>query len=146
MFFKSIRKEILINPSFQLKILASFLIPAVVILIIKYYFFLEMISNAEVIFLENGGFSGRQVMALKKLFEEFSFVYILLTSVLVFLIFVTGILISFRIAGPAYHLKKHFSENDLNDMKEIKLRKHDMLQDVAKAFNDNIAKNKKKNS
>jgi fatty acid desaturase len=134
----NLRKEILINPKFQLKILAWFLIPVLIVMTINYYFLLSLMYDVENLLVGNT-LATAQVQAL---FNQFNLIYVISFAVLIFALITWGVIITFRIAGPAYNMKKYFSEMDLKELKAIKLRKNDYLQDVSDAFNNNINKYK----
>lgn len=131
-FFR--RRKYIINPSFQIKYLLIvvgitavilFLTTYIVNLTIKGSHLLENLTSMEIVFLTR--LITRTVLSV-------SIVYL-------FIIFVLGIIISHRIAGPLYVFDKMFklvSDGDLTI--KLKLRKSDELQNLAESFQNMIDK------
>jgi magnesium-transporting ATPase (P-type) len=70
--------------------------------------------------------------------------YVFAVVCIIFLILnvIFGLIISHRVAGPLYRLKKYFREyHEQNEFTELTFRKKDFFQDVPAIINESLKKN-----
>ncbi len=127
------RRRYIVKPAFQLRYVGIILITVFIVagICISATYFLSFILLGEK--LANVYPQGRLVATLKEINLIIIFCVLLLTP----FIAVIGILLSHRIAGPAYRIEKTLKEIGKGNFDiHIELRKHDELTGIAKAIND----------
>ena len=136
-FLNSNRKTLLINPPFQLQILAYACGLAFAIIAIFYgatlYFFrnFKQLGEDIVLPLDHVFF---QFLAEQKNTMDIIFI---ITAVLAFVVIsICGLIISHRVAGPLHRLKQHMGEvAGGQTVSDVKFRKKDFFPELADAFN-----------
>ena len=139
---KNNRKVILINPAFQLKVVGYFIALAMFNVAIFYasihYFFWNLKNTALKV-----GLPPKHVFYLF-VDEQSTIMGLIFLAVAVFTIaflFITGLYISHRIAGPLYRLKKHLDTCSSNKkLDEVHFRKGDFFPEVQNSFNQLVDK------
>jgi hypothetical protein len=134
-------KNILINPTFQLKLLSYFIFLFVTSTLTLYstglIFFWKMKQKAlHVGIPENHVFF--RFLSNQKI--EFDTLFIALALVNLFLLLGTGFLISHRIAGPIHKLKI-FLEQGKSEKADFKLRDNDFFKELEPLIKNKIEKN-----
>ena len=115
------RSQYLINPAFQLDVIKKFIVLVFFNIIsfywIVYYFFFNLESLGKMVkttvnihFL----FVGEQKNLMVILFN-------IIAVINIAVILLTGILVSHKVAGPLYRLKKFLDEKDILDAERINL-------------------------
>ena len=123
-------KNILIDPKFQLKLMsyfvALFFLTTVTLYSTTFLFFYRLKEKALSVGIPDGHiffkFLGNQKYDLDTLF-------IGLAAFNFFLLIGVGFIISHRIAGPIYKLKKQLTQ-DIDDSHDFKLREADFFQEL----------------
>ena len=134
------RKQYIVKPMFQLWytgiiFLTAFIIAAICILTM-YYSSVSILGEK----LAKVYPQGRLIMTLR----EINLIIIYRILCLVPFILLAGILLSHRLAGPAYRIEKTLREIGKGNLDiHIRLRKHDELKGIANAINDMVADLKK---
>jgi hypothetical protein len=143
------RSIILINERFQIKFSVLLLIPILIIQILFWLaieiFIQNMIKRGELHHLPVGH-NYYNLLAIQK--NELTNILIGISLIVAFLMFIWGIYISHKIAGPFHKLEKYLNEaNSLEDVKRIKLefRKNDFFLNIPTAFNQFIDRITNKN-
>jgi len=135
----NLRKVILINKKFQLSVLLSFAILILIVELLFYfatvYFFKCMQDDAIVAGLSPNHIFFSYLNNQKYLMQN---IFILTACISTLIIFLGGIYLSHRIAGPLYRLTKHFQNSSLSNVQQIKFRKNDYFPEIEKAFNEFI--------
>lgn len=133
------RKIILINKDFQIRFSLMLLIPIAIIQIIFWIvielFFYKMIEFGKEHQLP-AGHNFYKLLLLQK--KEFAIILLASSIIVAIIMFIWGIYMSHRIAGPLYKLEKHLNEiKDINELKLKKLsfRKKDFFQTIPETFN-----------
>lgn len=136
--------EVLINPSFQIGMVARFILPVLLVIVLNYYFIVLLGEKIEKILLDpNVAQMDNKLLAIAKGLDDQIVIYIFSNATLISILFYFGVVYSFRIAGPAYRMKKHFQNLDPENMRELKFRKKDLLQDVSDEYNQSLERFKK---
>ena len=145
MFLGKNRKVVLINKEFQIRLVSYFLvlslINTVVVFISMIYFFKKFKNQA----IELGLAPDHTFFYfLDAQRDHMSMVYLISTIVMIIIMFVGGLYISHRIAGPIYRLKQHMknlSETGLEgeEKSKVKFREGDFLVDLQDSFNSFIS-------
>lgn len=124
------RKIKLIKPRFQLKLTMVFVGFSALSLLLQFVLFTSSLTEAALVLPQDGAILMEQTSGL--------LMRVILTSCLLFLplIFMVGILTTFKIAGPIYHFEQflnsvHRGENPA----DCKLRKGDDLHDFCDLLN-----------
>ncbi len=130
------RRRYIIKPGFQLRYIGVIFITvfAVAFLCISTTYYLSMTLLGEK--LANVYPQGRLVMTLKGINQIIIWRILFLTPIIAFI----GVLLSHKIAGPAYRIEKTLEEIGKGNFDiNIKLRKYDELKGIANAVNDMAA-------
>lgn len=138
------RKIILINKPFQLRVVGYFIGLALINITIFYaciYYFFWNLRHTGL----TAGLKPNHVFFL--FVDEQSYIMTMIfVAVAVFTVsflLIIGLLISHKIAGPLYHLKKHIDEcEEKGELSPIRFRKGDFFLEVQDAFN-RLANSKK---
>lgn len=136
------RRNLLINPKFQLSFLAYTLGVSVVTIGFFYladaYFFWKFSQLGQGLGLPpNHVFF--QFLDEQK--SSKNFYYGVTAGVSVAVLGVWGLLLSHRVAGPLYRLKKHLkSVSDGSTSSDVRFREGDFFQEVADAYNEQMVK------
>lgn len=137
------RKTYLINKSFQLKFCLFLMIPILLSQLIFWicieYFFHKMIMLGQTSNLP-AGHPFYSFISVQK--NDLTLIVLLASIALAVIIFVWGILLSHRISGPLYHLKKYMDEADIETVRTrpLKFRKGDFFHEIPESFNKFIKK------
>jgi methyl-accepting chemotaxis protein len=136
------RTNILINKSFQLKFSALLLIPILIIQTLLWLaieiFFRNMIARGEAHHLP-AGHNYYHLLAVQK--NELNTILIALCLIVAVFMFIWGIYISHRIAGPFHKMESYLNNaGNLDEVKTKKLefRENDFFLNIPKAFNQFI--------
>lgn len=131
------RKVLFINPSFQLKFI-SFLILATFIAIFSFYiaqtyFFKQLFEEGLLMNLPKDHAYFSVLFKQKDLMDK----VFLITGFFVFIfLFIFGLILSHRIAGPLEKLKNSLEDYSNGDkIHKLKFRKNDFFKDLADTFN-----------
>ena len=127
------RKRYLIKPSFQLRyagiILLTLFVVSAICVLTTYFSSISLLGEK----LSHVYPQGRLVVTLKQVNTIIAYRLIFLIPLLVFF----GILLSHRIAGPAYRIERTLREIGRGNFDiHIRLRKYDELVSIANAIND----------
>ncbi len=131
------RRRLLINPSFQLRFIGYMAAGVVFSLIAFYiadiYFFNTLIQHGKDFNLPPDHIYFQLISQQQGLMHNIFFV----TRLIVFFVFsLSGLLLSHRIAGPLYNLKKYLVQSASNDnLSQLQFRKSDFFQEIPEAFN-----------
>ena len=134
------RRNLLINPKFQLRFVFENLITAMVVVGVFYaanfYFFWEIARNAKAAGLPADHIFFEFIDSQNSLMTNIFFVAAIF---LVLLIAIRGILLSHRIAGPLYRLNKHMRQIADGQTKDaVHFRKKDFFAELADSYNDQL--------
>jgi hypothetical protein len=135
------KRQLLVNPRFQYSIIKWFCLLAVILILVFYagnaFFFYQMQQDALAAGLPSNHVIFRYI-ARQNDFMNFIF---LVASVLAFLIiFIGGLWISNRVAGPFYRLTLYLKNTEVDQLKPLKFRKNDYFLEVEEAFNKFVTK------
>lgn len=127
------RRRYFVKPSFQIRYIGVILIAVFLVASIcissTFYSSISLLGEK----LGNVYPQGRLVVTLR----EINFIIAFRILCLVPLIAVIGILLSHKIAGPAYRIERALREIGKGNLDiQIKLRKYDELQGIAEAINE----------
>lgn len=137
------RQRYLINKEFQLKFCLFLMIPILLSQLIFWicieYFFHKMIAIGQNSNLP-AGHPFYSFISVQK--NDLTMIVLLASIALAICIFVWGIVLSHRISGPLYQLKKYMDENTLESTKSrpLKFRKGDFFQEIPDSFNKFVSK------
>ena len=131
------RKNYLINPKFQIRVTMYFIILAIINIIVFYgcvYYFFDIFysKGTEIGLPKNHVF----FMFIEDQITQMNSVFFIMSVITVAILFIAGVLISHRIAGPMYRL-----DQDLQQMAKskkldtVKFRKKDFFQEIPESFN-----------
>ena len=141
------RRRILINKNFQLKFSFFLLIPIIIIQNIFWisieFFFKNMIHEGNIRNLPEGH-SFYTLLAYQK--KELLVILIFSSIIVSIIMFIWGLYISRRIAGPLYKLEMYLNASKSLDEvvnKKLEFRKSDFFLNIPEAFNQIIKRIKK---
>jgi len=141
---KTSRTKFFINPEFQLKLVILAFIPVLVTLSIFYFQSINAVRKVKIL---SENILGDQKATALMMLETQELVlgkYFFWSSIFVFLL--TGIIlifISHKMVGPIYRLEKHLEEiNETGEVKLIRFRKKDYLQNLELQINKMFSKHK----
>ena len=141
------RRRILINKTFQLKFSFFLLIPIIIIQNIFWisieFFFKNMIREGNIRNLPEGH-SFYSLLAYQK--KELLVILVFSSIIVSIIMFIWGLYISRRIAGPLYKLEMYLNESKtLEEVvnKKLEFRKSDFFLNIPEAFNHFIQRIKK---
>jgi hypothetical protein len=130
------RKTYLINKNFQFKFCLFLMIPILLSQLIFWvcieYFFHKMITLGQSSNLP-AGHPFYSFISVQK--NDLTIIVLLASIALAVGIFIWGILLSHRISGPLYHLKKYLDESNPEEIRPLKFRKNDFFQEIPESFN-----------
>lgn len=137
------RKVFLINPRFQLSLVAWFLLISALLISVFYfvnwYFFYNFAQEARSVGLPSDHvffqFLNEQRSFMSKLF-------IIASIATLFLLGLGGIWISHKVAGPLYRLTKHLDQSSFDDVRPVTFRKGDYFKELQDAFNTFLERKK----
>lgn len=131
--FKIFRKKYIINPKFQNLFFKRLLLLFVLISIASIGFSLYLEMKMAIIFKT---FYENEVIDISSKFNNLAIMHLIFFIIISLIIFLWGLLISHKIAGPIYRLKMYF-ESISNNQPTVLLnfRKNDEFQDIAESFN-----------
>jgi len=134
---KKTRRNYLINPNFQWKMIRWMTILSIATS------FIYFISNF-VFFSNLKALGVSQHLSVNSLYFKFinqqqyrmNLIFLITTLIAIVIIVGFGIYSSHRIAGPIYRMCKHLKESDPKDFSSVKFRKNDFFPELADSFND----------
>jgi signal transduction histidine kinase len=131
------RAKLFIAKGFQIRYISLILIFMFAIVLLTGYTFYV---TAWVMFGEKLAAVYPQGLLLD-IFKRVNLVLLLRLAIVTPLVIFIGLILSNRIAGPIYHIKKYLSKISAGNYEEdLKLRKNDELQDVAESINSLVAR------
>ena len=131
------RKNYLINPQFQIRVTMYFVILAIINIIVFYgcvYYFFDIFyqKGLEVGLPKNHVF----FMFIEDQITQMNSVFIIMSLLTTAILFIAGVLISHRIAGPMYRLDQDLQKMaEENKLEKVKFRKKDFFQEIPESFN-----------
>jgi ABC-type multidrug transport system permease subunit len=138
------RSQILINKNFQLKFSGLLLIPILIIQTLSWLaieiFFKKMIARGEAHHLP-ADHNYYNLLAMQK--NELTTMLITLSIIVAIFMFIWGLYISHRIAGPFDKMENYLNDaKTLDEVKksELEFRKNDFFLNIPKAFNEFISR------
>jgi hypothetical protein len=137
------RRTYLINKEFQLKFCMFLMIPILLSQLIFWicieYFFHKMISLGQSSNLPVGH-PFYSFISVQK--NDLTMIVLFASIALAFCIFIWGIVLSHRISGPLYHLKKYMDDSSAETIKSrpLRFRKGDFFQELPGSFNNFVKK------
>ncbi len=139
---KNIRRVYLINPKFQLEVIAWMvamsLAPITAFFVAHYYFFWKLKEIGRDIKLEPEHIYFRFIDGQS---EQLFLIFIVCSVVAMLIVVILGLSLSHKIAGPIQRLKVHMKALTRGeDLPELKFRKNDYFQEVPPIINDYIEK------
>lgn len=134
------RKQLLVNPDFQLSFIAYMLGIALSCMAVLYYshsyYFWKFIEKGQSIGLAE---DHAYFQFIKNQHDSMNLIFYVTAFLTFSIIMIGGLYISHRVAGPIYKLKKHMLSKKGGP---IRFRQKDYFQDLAKAWNDSVGKSK----
>ena len=141
---KTSRTKFFINPEFQLKLVILAFIPVLVTLSIFYFQSINAVRKVKILYENILGDQKATALMMLETQELVLGKYFFWSSIFVFLL--TGIIlifISHNMVGPIYRLEKHLEEiNETGEVKLIRFRKKDYLQNLELQINKMFSKHK----
>ena len=139
---KIFRKNYFINPEFQLKLILLSFIPILLTLAIFYFQSIDSIREVKVLASNLPEENKASAIMMLETQEVLLGKYFFWSSIVVF--FITGLIlvvISHKMAGPIFRLEKHLEEiNETGEVKLIRFRKNDYLQNIELQINKTFSK------
>jgi methyl-accepting chemotaxis protein len=136
------RRLYLINPKFQIKFIFYFF-SLLFITAMTYYSMVIVSFNKFTIQADEAGLKGGHIFYtfIRDQFDFFNIAFLSFT-VLIFIIFVsTALIISHKISGPLYRLRKNLDEmTEDGNLFNIKFRDEDFFQEIPESFNKLVSK------
>lgn len=135
------RKVFLINKDFQFSIIRWFSVLAFILVGIYYlsmHLFFDSITKEAIA----AGLAPDHVFFVY-INEQKRFmvnVFLITSLIAILVIFIGGLLLSHKVAGPIYRLVQHLSTHNKDSVPPLKFRKGDYFPEVEAAFNDFIKK------
>jgi methyl-accepting chemotaxis protein len=139
------RKVLLINPDFQLRLMTYFAVIAILVILV---FFV-----ADTIFFSNLIMMGRRIgldedhiyfAFIRREHHTMMIIRLIAATLAVGGIAAVGLVVSHRIAGPMYRLRKHMiAVANGKTRAEVAFRKNDFFPEVADAYNKQLEALKK---
>lgn len=141
------RKKYIINPKFQYNLIGKFLFLALLNSTVLYgfiwYFFYNFKSEAIQMGLNKKHIFFKFINELQ---GDFNLIFFIALFTSMIILFIFGVLVSHKIAGPLYRLKTHLNEaSTLNDLSTVKFREKDYFRDIEESLNNLVNKNQKNN-
>jgi hypothetical protein len=141
------RKVFLINPKFQLRLIAWMigmsLAPISVFFAAHYYFFWNLKKLGLDIELEPDHIYFR---FLEGQSHKMIIIFLVCSLLTVIIVAILGLLLSHKVAGPIHRLKLHLTQlTKGNSLPELSFRKDDYFQELPQIVNDFIETQDKKN-
>jgi hypothetical protein len=135
------RKQIFSNPKVQIKIVITFAFLAVLYATANYYIAKGTLwsFSADVLQLDLSETNRDDVnMLLKQQSETLNLQLLLFTALTCIVVTLGGLLMSHRLGGPIYQLRRYLRAltDGSTDPHRIRFRKHDFFHDLADAFNN----------
>lgn len=124
------RKQRLIQPRLQLRLVASFVGLSVLALALQFILLAAMLTNVAGELPQDGPF------LMQELPSMLTWVLVLSIGLCLPFTFCVGVIVTFRIAGPVYRMRKHLEAIARGEEPgECRLRKEDELQDLCQTLN-----------
>ncbi|MBK7875519.1 MAG: HAMP domain-containing protein [Planctomycetes bacterium] len=125
------RRQRLIQPRLQLRLVSSFVGLSVLALALQFILLAAMLTNIASELPQDGPF------LMQELPSMLWWVLLLSVGLCLPLTFCVGVIVTFRIAGPLHRIQKHLEALARGeDPGECTLRKDDELKDLARALNE----------
>jgi len=136
------RTQKIIDGYFQRSFAVHMLVLLVLVILIFYMFHLYTFSTLmQLAEVRSGDPADPIRLFLAENLHRANGIFFITTGVAIGVFFVWGILLSHRVAGPVFRIKKQIAEVlEGKDVRDIVLRKHDYFQDFAAVMNDFIAR------
>ncbi len=138
---KNRRRVLLINPRFQMSFILQMIILAFGIICVFYganiYFFKSYLKQGQLAGLPADhvffGFLGEQ-------FQLMNWIFFITSLVAFSIIFVMGLYLSHKVAGPLYRLQKHLEElvEQEKPLSEVKFREGDYFRELEAVYNQHV--------
>lgn len=133
------RKQLLIDASFQFKIILYFSSVSLIVSSIMFYY--QNLSYTNVIdqlTVNGSNIETIRILENTKIANEQSFMLFMFFVLLLFIAF--GLILSNRIAGPLYRLRKHLSVcTESKNLAPVYFRKNDFFMNLQDSFNEFVA-------
>jgi hypothetical protein len=140
------RKNLLINPAFQLRFIAWMSAVALVVVMVFYtahlYFFRTYLLRAK-----NVGLPANHIFFtfLSEQYRDMNWILLVTSIGVVLLVSTLGLVISHRIAGPLDRLRNHMTaKEDEIDLSEFQFRSADYFRELGEAYNHHLSLIKRK--
>ena len=135
---KGYRRSYLVNPAFQLRLIGWMtglaLAPICTFFAAHHYFFWKLRKLGEDIQLEPNHIYFR---FLEGQSEQMFLIFLLCSVIAILMVFVLGLLLSHKVAGPIHRMKGHLkSISEGQDVGELSFRKGDYFLEVPPIVND----------
>ncbi len=144
-FLKGRRKNYLIDPQFQNKIILLFFILSISVLSIIYlfdsYYFEYFIQKGKDLNLEQGHVYYRLLEEQK---DKMDRVFIITSITVTILVVIFGLILSHKIAGPLYRLRQYFMNNEYENGTDLRFRKGDFFTDIPQVINKSLKEKSRK--
>ncbi len=138
------RKILLINPRFQLSMIGWFLGLSIILILVFYttnwFFFYNFKQKASLAGLPPEHVL-YQFLDLQKI--HMNKIFAIASAVTLMILFLGGLWISHRIAGPLDRLTKHLNKSSQDDVGPVDFRNGDYFIEVKDAFNAYLARKNK---
>ncbi len=134
------KRNFLIDPEFQIKLITYFIVLHMVITAIYFTANIYFFNHFEQIGIDNGLRADHIFFKLVQNQEKAMSIIFLVTTFISFIVIsLWGLVISHKVAGPIHKLCQHLKRGDKN---QITFRTYDFFQNLADDFNLYIEKNK----
>ncbi len=136
------RRQYLINPKFQLTLIAFFSVLALAAIVVYYaenLFLLTRLSgNTETEEILNDPVI-REIIAEER--GKMQLIFSLTSGVVLFMMVFGGLILSNRVAGPLFRLQKHMKEIMSGETKrKVAFREKDFFPELAETYNELLVK------
>lgn len=134
------RRELLINPSFQYRIIgwmtALALAPISAFFFAHFYFFRKLRLLGEEIQLSQDDIYFRFIEGLS---QDLFYIFLVCAILTVIVVFTFGLRLSHKIAGPIFNLKNYLTTvGKGQDTGELSFRKDDFFNDLPEVVNESV--------
>lgn len=129
------RRDRLVRPRLQLRLILAFLAVAMIALLLQFVLFASVLTTAASDLPQDGQILLERTTGLSLT------IFVISMGVLLPLCFFVGVLVTFRVAGPIYRFEKHLESIARGlDPGPCRIRKGDDLQDFCATFNAAITR------
>ena len=135
------RKDVFSNLKVQLKIVLVFAVLAILFVAVNYYIGKRLLTSLsdDVMRLSLAGDSRSDLaLMLEQHGQTLEIQLAVFTFLSIFVLLIGGVLLSHRIGGPLYQLRKYMREvaQGTVEPRRIRFRKHDFFHELAASFNE----------